>query len=685
MVQPGNRVMMTVAQAFELAYQHHQAGRLAEAEELYRQILSVQPNHGKALHLLGIAAHQTGRADLAEECIRRAIAIDPYDASAHSNLGEVFRKTGRLDEAIASYQRAIEINPSSVEACYNLGLALASNGRLAEAIASYRHSIELAPNLPEAHNNLGNALAKAGDFWGAIAALRRAIELKADYAEACSNLGGILTKQGRLDEAISAIRQSLELKPQSVEAWNNLGAALKGQGLLDEAIASYRQARQCQPENAQVRSNIILALHFHPRQDTREIQEEQQRWNRQFASGATGRHVSYDNTPIPDRRLRIGYVSADFRDHVVGRNLRPLFHHHDPQSYEIFCYSGVAQPDALTAEFRQRSQEWRSIAGMSDEAVAKLIQEDGIDILVDLGQHTSGNRLPIFARQPAPVQVSFAGYPESTGVETIRYRISDRWLETEIRTRSSEFGVRSSADNARTISELRFSISDHRVFLLDSFWCYDPCGSDVTVSPLPAARNGMVTFSCLNNFAKVNELSLKLWARVLAGVPDSRLLLLCPDGSPRLRILDFLERQGVTASRVEFASQLPRSEYLATYHRLDIVLDTFPYNGHTTSLEALWMGVPVVSLAGQCAVSRAGLSQLTNLGLPELAALSEEDYVRYAIALAADLPRLERLRAGLRSRMENSVLMNGPRFAGQIEAAYRATWRQWCNSETSGQ
>jgi predicted O-linked N-acetylglucosamine transferase (SPINDLY family) len=371
--------------------------------------------------------------------------------------------------------------------------------------------------------------------------------------------------------------------------------------------------------------------------------------------------------------LRIGYVSADFRDHVVGRNLRPLFQYHNPESFEIYAYSAVSQPDELTAEFRQRSREWRSIVGMSDDTVAKLIHEDGIDILIDLGQHTSGNRLPVFTRQPAPIQVSFAGYPESTGIETIPIRISDRWLENE--------GQMERGKAARSHPATCDLHPESSLYLLDSFWCYDPCGSNLTVNPLPAAGSGAITFGSLNNFAKVNELSLKLWAQVLIAVPNSRLLLLCPEGNPRQRVLEFFKREGVTAHRVEFITQLPRNEYLELYHRLDLVLDTFPYNGHTTSLDALWMGVPVVSLTGQPPISRAGLSQLSNLDLRELAVFSGQDFVRTATDLARNLPRLAHLRANLRPRMENSILMDAPRFAQQIESAYRAMWQQWCNQQ----
>jgi protein O-GlcNAc transferase len=318
----------------------------------------------------------------------------------------------------------------------------------------------------------------------------------------------------------------------------------------------------------------------------------------------------------------------------------------------------------LTDEFRQCAHQWRSTVGVGDEALAEMIRRDGVDILVDLTQHMADNRLPVFARQPAPVQVSFAGYPESAGMEAIGYRISDRYLEAG-----------PADDDTR---------GQEQVCLIESFWCYDPCGVEVEVGPLPALESATVTFGSLGNFAKVNEAVLKFWARVLGVVKDSRLLVWSPGGSHRERALNVLEREGVEACRVEFVEFRPRREYLELYHRLDIVLDTFPYNGHTTSLDALWMGVPVVSLAGETRVSRAGLSQLTNLGRPEWVANSEEDYVKIAEGLARDLPCLAQLRSTLRPKMKASVLTDAPRFTRQVEQAYRKIWRAWCGGQHSG-
>jgi len=369
--------------------------------------------------------------------------------------------------------------------------------------------------------------------------------------------------------------------------------------------------------------------------------------------------VDFDLFRLDGQRSPIGRDGRDGRD---GR-VRPA----------------LARPDEGHCRMALRANR----IGVSDEAFAAMVEKDQIDILVDLTQHLEGNRLPVFAQQPAPVQVSFAGYPESTGLEAIGYRISDRWLEAG----SGECGWKPEADLPSANSEQRSSGSTpqpaERVFLIDSFWCYDPCGMDVPAGALPARENGFVTFGCLNNFGKVNDVVLKLWARVLREVQGSRLVLLTKPGSHRERTLDFLAGEGLVAERIEFVAARPRQDYLKLYHRLDVMLDTFPYCGHTTSLDALWMGVPVVSMAGETAVSRGGLSILNNLGLPELVTFEENEFVRIATDLAHDLPRLADLRATLRARMESSVLMDAPRFARQIEDAYRAMFREWCGLCTS--
>jgi predicted O-linked N-acetylglucosamine transferase (SPINDLY family) len=790
---------LSVAQAFALAIGHHQAGRLAEAEALYRQILAVDPQHAEVWHMLGATALQSGRPDLAIQWIGQSLALSPQNPGAHSNLGEALRLSGRLDEAVASYRQALALKSDYPEAFSNLGLALAAlgrldeaiaaydgalrlrpgyidahlhrgnalrnRGRIAEAVAAYQSLVEMQPGLAQAHNNLGvalaesgrtaealaayhralglqpgcaefhnnlaNALTASGRFDDAIAAYHRALELHPAYPEAHSNLGNVLREQGRFAEAIAsyrralefapniagihnnlanalrdlgqradaiaAYRRALELQPGLIEARSNLGAVLAEQGALDEAhdtlcraielhpgyaeahnslgnvlmdlgrldeaLAAYRQARALKPDEAKYQSNIILVRLCHPDQDRDKLTAALRRWNEDFGAPLAPAVRSLPHQRVPGRRLRIGYVSSSFFAHVVGRNLLPLFRHHDHRDFEIVGYSDVAKPDALTAEFERGADRWRSVFGFTDEALSAMIREDQVDVLVDLGQHTRGNRLPVFARRPAPVQVSFAGYPENAGIDAIPCRLSDRWMEAEGRMQDAGFRMQDEPASC--------------LYLLDSFWCYDSCGVAVPVGDLPSGESGAVTFGSLNNFCKINEPLLELWARILRQTAGSRLLLICPPGSARERVTSVLSRHGVNSERVEFTAWRPRREYLELYQRVDIVLDPFPYGGHTTSLDALWMGTPVVSLAGDPPVSRAGLSILSNLGLPELVAFTVDDYVRTAGDLARDRARLAELRRTLRPRMETSVLMDGLHFARGIEAAYRAMWRHW--------
>ena len=686
---------LTVQQAFDLGIQHHQAGRLAEAEQMYRQILAVEPRHSDALHLLGVIALQVGRYEDAVGLIQRSIGLNPAVSAYYSNLGEAYRlgghleeaigayhtalqlepdcadthnnlgtalyAQGRLEEALAAFRTALRFKPDCAEAHNNLGIALQDQGQLEAALAAYRAALRFKPDYAEAHNNLGTALKDQGQWEEALAAFRAALRFKPDYAEAHSNLGNALQAQGRLEEALAAYRAALQLKPDYAEAHNNLGTTLKAQGRLEEALDAYRAALQLKPDYTEAHSNWIYLLHFHPDYDARSIAEEHRQWNRQHAEPLRCFIQPHGNGRDPDRRLRIGYVSPDFRNHVVGRNLLPLFAQHDHLGFEIFAYAQVVSPDTWTQQFREKSDHWRGIVGRTDEQVAAQIREDQIDILVDLTLHMAHNRLRLFARKPAPLQATFAGYPGSTGLTTIDYRLSDPFLDPP--------GMEESIYSEQTIR------------LSSSFWCYDALDCrDVPVSPLQASQKGWVTFGCLNNFCKINEPVLKLWATVLRAVEGSRLLLLSPEGNHRQRTLHLLGREGISPERVEFVPSQSRRDYLKLYHRIDVGLDSFPYNGHTTSLDSFWMGVPVVTLVGQTAVSRAGWCQLSNLGLPELAGHSPEDFARIAIELANDLPRLAQLRAGLRQRMQASPLMDAPGFARAIEAAYRQMWREGCGA-----
>jgi len=678
---------------FALALQHHHAGRLAEAEVLYRQVLAAESSHADALHHLGAIAHQVGRHDLAIDLIRRAIQRHPGSPEACLNLGNALSSRGRNIEAIASYRRALELRPGFAEAANSLGTAQAALGQIDKAMSSFRQAVALQPDYPEAFNNLGNVLQTRAQWDEAFAAYGEAIRLRPDYPDAHANMGVALAEQGRHREALAEYRRALELNPQSAEAYGNLGLSLatlglideaetahrraleinpgyadacnslaqvlKEQGRLEEAFAAYREALRLNPEQPGVHSNLIYTLLFRPIADSNGIAEEQRRWCQRFVTPLRPSSRSYFNTRDPERRLRIGYVSPNFHRHSISHFLIPLLEAHDPAQVEIHCYASVKRPDDFTARARKSARVWCDVLALDDRALAELISHDRIDILVDLTQHMANNRLAVFARQPAPVQVSWLGYPATTGLPIIDYRLTDAWMEPE------------GAPWTETV--------EHPVRLPDCWFCFDPL---TYLEPIvrSATVGGPVTFGSLNNFCKINEPTLQLWAAVLRTTEGSRLLLHCPVGRTQSRLRQYFEGQGVSADRLELVPHTAtREDYLRLWERIDVGLDPFPYNGGTTTCEALWMGTPVVSLAGQTAVSRLGLSILKNLGLPELVASSEQEYIRIATELAHDAGRRRKMRSTLRDRMQASPLMDAPRFARNVEAAYRTMWREWCS------
>jgi predicted O-linked N-acetylglucosamine transferase (SPINDLY family) len=569
----------------------------------------------------------------------------------------------KLDEAVVRYRRALALKPDFAQAHYNLGIALKEQRKPREAVVCYRRALELAPDFAEAHNNLGVALEDQGKAGEAIACYRRALELKPDYAEAHNSLGVALKDQRKLDEAIACCRRALELKPDFAEAFNNLGAAFKDQGKLDEAIACYRRALELKPDFAHVHSNLLCTQLLCPRCDAQTLYEEHRRWSRQHAEPLGKSVQPHSNNRSFPRKLRIGYLSPDFCGHPVGRFLLPLLESHDHQRFEIFCYASVGIPDTMTGLCRAQADVWRDVLGLTDEQVAHTIRQDQVDILVDLTMHMANNRLLVFARKPAPVQVTYLAYCGTTGLSTMDYRLTDPYLDPPGQDESI--------------------YSEQSVRLPETYWCYRPPIETPPVNALPALEAGRVTFGSLNNFCKVTAPVLAAWSRLLHAVPESRLLLHTSAGSHRDELGRGLAGQGILAERLAFVDFLPLADYFGAYGRIDVALDPFPYSGGTTTCDALWMGVPVVSLEGKTAVGRGGMSILSNVGLPELVAHDSEQYVQIAAELARDLSRLGQLRATLRDRMRASPLMNAPRFARNIEAAYRDMWQCWCVQQPS--
>jgi predicted O-linked N-acetylglucosamine transferase (SPINDLY family) len=567
---------------------------------------------------------------------------------------------GDLRNAELRCRQIIAQDPHNARAIHLLGLIAYQAHQPAPAAEIIGRAVQLEPQNPSYRNNLGLAFFSLGQWDRAIEQYAVALRLNPSSADAHFNLANVLAHTNRLDEAVASYRRAIQLQPANAMALSNLGGALVRQGAVGEAIECFRKALASAPDNAIVHDNLIYMMHFHPDFDAMSIREELRRWNEQFGAPLQSQIRPHANSKDPDRPLRIGYVSADWREHCQALFTLPLLAHHDASRFHITCYSTVTAPDQVTCKIREHAGNWRDIAGISDDQAAELVRADAIDILVDLTLHMADNRLLLFARRPAPVQVTWLGYPGSTGLETVDYRLTDRYLDPPDPARDEWY-------------------TETSVRLPDSFWCYSPIPGAPAVSPLPAEANGgAITFGCLNNFNKISEPVLALWADVLRAVPASRLLLLTTPGSHRQRTLDTLGRFGVEPQRIEFTpGRVPR-EYLELYHRVDISLDTFPANGHTTSMDSLYMGVPVVTLPGQTAISRGGLSILSMIGLPELIASDRHEFVRIARELSADVPRLSHLRATIRQRMESSPLMDAPRFARGMETAFREMWRRYC-------
>jgi protein O-GlcNAc transferase len=648
-----------MAESIQIAMRCHQAGRLLEAENIYRQILARQPDHVDALHLLGTLAIQTGRPDEAVELIRLAIRLNPDFAEAHANLGTALVKVGKFEEAIAAFRESVRLKPGVAEMHVNLANALTSDRQIDEAIASYRQAIRLKPGIAAMHHSLAQTSAGVGRFDEAIAAFSEAIRLKPDDAEACYNLANVLKDIGRFDEAIAFYRQAIRLKPHLAEAHGNLGSVLKSVGQFDEAVACFRQSLRLEPDYDISHSALVFALNHQPDRDPEEILAEHRAWSDQHARPLMGETIAHSNDRSPERRLRIGYVSGDFRRHPVGHFFMPLLEHHDRRMVEVFCYANVQRPDDMSERMKAASDAWCDIFGLADDVVAKMVRSDGIDILVDLSGHTAGNRLRIFARKPAPIQMTYLGYTNTTGMTAIDYRLTD-----------------ASADPPGMTDHLN---AEKLWRLPGCAWCYRPPEDAPDIQP---RGNGPITFGCFNAFAKINPTLTATWAELLKRVPGSRLLLKSAGAgvaSARQRLTGQFAEQGIAAERVEILGHIvdPR-RHLELYGQVDVALDTYPYHGTTTTCEAMWMGVPVVTLAGRTHVSRVGVSLLSCVGLEELIAQSAEEYISIAARLAGDLARLAELRRVLRARMRASPLMDAPRFARDIETAYREMWRAWC-------
>ncbi|HYM09661.1 MAG TPA: tetratricopeptide repeat protein, partial [Bryobacterales bacterium] len=641
----------------------HLAGKIRQAEKIYRRLLTRDPGDAEALHALGVIAFQNGQLEPAAELIGRALAAKPSEPVYHHNLGQLREAQGRPAEAVACFERALQMRPDSLDSLRALSRLLFSQGREAAAVPWLRRYAQIEPDNPEALVNLAGALLKAGETEEAAEACERALRLNPALAEAHHNLGLARIKQHRFVSAEACFRAALRLQPDHVKSQEGLAGSLLDQGLPEASAAAFREALRLSPGSAAAHSNLLFCLNHAAGEEPADLFAEHQRWAQQHAAPLAGLARSHANGPDPERPLRIGYVSPDFRLHPAAFFFGPILGSHDREQFTSYLYSSVLRPDALTERLRSLAGVWRDVSRESDQGLADLVRQDGIDILVDLAGHTGDNRLLAFARKPAPVQVTYLGYPNTTGLAAIAYRITDAWADPPGQTEQWH--------------------TEELVRLPSGFLCYESPADAPPVAPPPLSAGGGFTFGSFNRLAKIGPEVVAAWSSILRRVPGSRLVLktkACGEEATRRRVLAMFAGHGIAASRVELWGSMARvTQHLDAYGQIDLALDTFPYNGTTTTCEALWMGVPVVALAGRTHASRVSFSLLSRLGLGEFVAGSIEGYIELAARLSQDGERLRELRAGLRDRMARSPLSDARTLTRELEDAYRAMWRRWCS------
>jgi len=564
----------------------------------------------------------------------------------------------RLAEAERGYRAILQRDPRHADSLHMLGVIALQTRNFASALELVERAAALRPDAAGCRNTLGQILERLGREDDAVRCYEAAIELDPGDPEAYNNLGYLRARQDRLPDAEALYRKAIELYPDYAEPHTNRGNLYKDLGEIDAALASYRRAVELRPDLSALHSNLLLPLHYHPDYSAADLEREHRAWAERHVAPRAVVRRPHENSREPDRRLRIGYVSPDFREHPVARFVLPLFREHDRGQVEVFTYSDLTRQDPVTRMLRDHVDQWRDVTTLRDEQLTDLVRADEIDILVDLAAHSGHNRLLAFARKPAPVQVTYLAYCSTTGVDAIDYRVTDRFLDPP--------GEPSHYTEAS-------------IYLPRCYWCYSapPLGG----RPATERRSGPPTFGCLNNFAKVSDLTLDLWMRLLRRVPEARLLLYARTEAHRDRVRRVMREAGVDEARATFVGRQSLASYLETYRDIDVALDPHPYGGGTTTCDALWMGVPVVSLAGGTAVSRAGATLLSNVGLEHLVARSEAQYVELAAGLIGDAGGLAELRRGLRSRLEASPVMDARQFARDFEAALRTVWRAWCESQ----
>jgi protein O-GlcNAc transferase len=630
-------------------------GQHSAAIAILSHAVFLVPDHVEAHNNLGAAYGQVGRFDDAESSFRTAVRLAPNFGLAWMNLGSALRTLSRRDEALACFQRATHLMPGSADAQLQLGILLRDTGHPEIALHHLYKAIALRPAFADALATLGVTLAQLGEPVQGAHYLTRAIEQDPNLAEAHCNLGLIQLEARHTSEAAKSVASALAIQPEDARYHNAMGAVHQRQGELAQAIDCFRKALELHPGFVNAHSNLIFTLDLDPETDAVAALKERRNWNERHARPLLDDVRPHTNDVLPTRRLRIGYVSGDFKQHSASDVLSPLIMGHT-DAFEVFCYSEVRNPDAVTERYKARAARWCESYRLSDSAFADTIRNDKIDILVDLAGFTAGSRLLVFARKPAPIQV---GLTLGSGMDAMDYALSDKVLIPE-------------SDSNHYVEQL---------VRLPTYFAFLPPEDAAPITALPALTNGHVTFGAFNRWTKVTEPTIAAWARILNKLPTSRLLLkdgAFDDTATRARVASAFAARGVAPERLEFRGKTSKAEHLAAMGEVDLQLDSFPQTGGVTSLESLWMGVPVVTLLGSRAQERGSAAILTALDLEGFIANDTEDYVTTALRWAGGLDAVAGVRATLRDRLSNSIICDHPAYITAAEAAYRAMWHRWC-------
>lgn len=641
---------------------------LDESVSEFNQAIALDKDHPEARCKLGDALLAKGNPTEAERCYRRALGIRPLYAEAHNSLGIALQDLGQLDAAIASHRRALQIRPDYCEAHYNLGSALQKVGQFAEASESLRAALAIRPNFAEAYNNLGHSLHYLGRLEESEASFRRALECRPDFLLAQINLGAMLQELGRFDDAVASCYKALEVDPNYADAHFNLGNALRDLGRPEEAVASYRRALETRPDHPEANSNLQFVLSFHALVSPAELLTEARRWGERVISAearSAARSRRFSRRAAEGRRLRIGYVSGDYRQqHPVSHFVEPLFRAHDRSRVELFAYSSHMKEDDFAIRLRGVVDHWSSIAGVSDEDVRRRMDEDEIDILVDLSGHSAHNRLGVFALRSAPVQAHYLGYFGTTGLAEMDY-----WIGDPVITPAAD--------------DVNYS---ERIWRLPRVWIGYQGRADALSPAWRPAEDGTLWLGSFNNLYKLTPATLALWAKVLGALPESKLLLKTkglgtPDGDERIRRA--FAALNIDAERLCLIGRTEDwASHMALYDRLDVALDPVGgAGGGTTTCDALWMGVPVVTLCGMQMPKRMTASMLDAIGHGEWIAESEAEYVDKVVSLARNRELRTQLRAEQRDAMRKSALCDLDGLARSLESAYEAMFEAWWRTQ----